>query len=66
MLAKKMKALIMTEQGGPEVLRTAEVDKPEIKKISTESLRLMALERLIEPWKAGETLGRVGLKIDQE
>ena len=32
MMAKKIKALIMTEQGGPEVLRIAEVDKPEIKK----------------------------------
>jgi len=32
MMAKRIKALIMTEQGGPEVLRIAEVDKPEIKK----------------------------------
>ena len=66
MMAKKMKALIMTEQGGPEVLRTAEVDKPEIKKDIDRVVRFDGVGEAHRALEAGETLGRVVLRIEQE
>src|SRR5258708_7777457 len=42
MMAKKMTALIMTEQGGPEVLRIADVNKPEIKKDTDVLVKVIA------------------------
>jgi len=66
MMAKKMKALIMTEQGGPEVLRTAEVDKPEIKKDIDRVVTFDGVGEAHRALEAGETLGRVVLRIEQE
>jgi hypothetical protein len=66
MMAKKIKALIMTEQGGPEVLRIAEVDKPEIKKDTDRVVTFDGVGEAHPALEAGETLGGVVLKIEQE
>ena len=51
---------------GPEVLRIAEVDKPEIKKDIDRVVTFDGVGEAHRALEAGETLERVVLKIEQE